>query len=919
MTITRMLSLSSVSFLLTAIGTFTLAPCQADEKITFDDHVKPVFAQRCAACHNPNDKSGDLDLTNYTALMQGGGSGAVIEPGDASSSYLYALVTHEDSPEMPPDSDPIPSPEIELVQKWIDGGALENKNSKAILPKKKKMAVVDFDPSQRPDIIPQPCRLSQEADVVPHRQPIVTAMATSPWAPLVAVAGAQQITLYDTRTQQLQGVLAFPEGQVNVLKFSRNGTLLLAGGGRGAANGVAIAWDIQTGERVIEITGEVDAVLAADINKDHSMIALGGPQRLVKVFDTDTGELKFEMKKHTDWVQTIEFSPDGVLLASGDRSGGVLVWEAFTGREYLDLRGHQGPINDVSWRIDSNVLATASDDTTIKLWEMENGGEVKSWGAHGGGVMDVEFTRDSRVVSCGKDNHSKVFDQAGKQLKAFPVQEVATAVTHCDETDRLITGNFAAQVAIHNLADDQLVGHLLQNPEPLAVRMATVEKQKAEIQAQYDAAVAAADAAKKALDEKIAQQNAAIAQQTEATAKLAELEKAIAQYQTDLAARQSEMKSATDIINQLTPGLANVGQAIEAIDRAQSTMKSEQLEASRSQLVTLKQEHEATLNANTQLAQNLKPQIEALQASLQQANAQQAESKSTLDQANQMVNQLKPVVEAMTQDHQTKAQAVATLQPNLQNSQQQYQALVAALEFEKAEQEILQRQKDSWALLEQQADAIDSADEMLASHQAAVNQQQAVIDGHQQQIDQWTAAIDQKNQMKTEWTNQSATLQQQQTAKQAEKANLEATDAKLQESLTALASALELDSQDEALKASQASLQQVIQQRKEQAAALTQQMAELEQQLANLNQQVATADGEIAQFQKQIQATMPQLTEASEALKPLVASRDQSQQTLDAAQKKLEQLSGDYQAIRGELLALRGVESNEAAVPVSTN
>lgn len=896
--------------------TWSIADVQGQEKVTFDDQIKPLFAQRCAACHNPNKKSGDLDVTNFTALMQGGGSGTVIEPGDAAASYLYALVTHEDSPEMPPDSEKIPDGEIQLLQKWIEGGALENKSSKAILPKKKKVAVVDFDPSQRPEIIPRPCRLSVEADVVPHRQPIVTAMATSPWASVAAVAGAQQVVLYDTQSLELLGVLAFPEGQVNVLKFSRNGTLLLAAGGRGAANGVAIAWDIQTGERVIEIKGEADAILAADINKDHSLIAVGGSQRLVKVFDTETGKLKFEMKKHTDWVQAIEFSPDGVLLASGDRSGGVLVWEAMTGREYLDLRGHSGPINDVSWRIDSNVLATASGDTSIKLWEMENGGQIKTWNAHGGGVQDVEFTRDSRIVSCGRDNHAKVFDQNGGQQKAYPVQQYATAVTHCDETDRLITGNFGAAVTVHQLADDQMVGQLSQNPPSLEARLADVQKQLQEVKAQYDAAVTAATAAKSNLDTKTTELNGNTNRLNELVAKLAELDKQIQQYKTNLESQQAQMTTATDIVNRLTPGLANVGQAIEAIDRAQSTMKSEQLEASRTQLVQLKQEQETQLATNTQLLQTLAPQVEQLKTTMATAMTQQQEMKTLQQQTQQVIDQMKPVVEQMTAEHQAKTQAVAQVKPGFDQVQQRHQYLVSAIDFEKAEQALLGQLDQAWKALEQHAEVIDARQTAVAERQVAVTQQEKQLNDRQAEVNQWNQAIADKGKSKEEWNSQIVALQNQMKQVAEQQNQSVATVGKLQESLQAMTGAVETSPSDEALKATKTQLEGLVTQRQQQIEALKKQMEEMAQQVAGFQQQVATADGEIQALQQNVQKAMPVIKELQDGLQPLMAAQQQAQQELETAEQKLQELTAAYQATRGELLSLRGVESE--TVPVST-
>ena len=91
------------------IAALAMLPCPASaEKITYDDHVLPILREKCLACHNPDKKEGDLDLGNYTNLMQGGGSGSVIAPGDSSGSYLYKLVTHEEEPAMPLESPKIP-------------------------------------------------------------------------------------------------------------------------------------------------------------------------------------------------------------------------------------------------------------------------------------------------------------------------------------------------------------------------------------------------------------------------------------------------------------------------------------------------------------------------------------------------------------------------------------------------------------------------------------------------------------------------------------------------------------------------------------------------------------------------------------------------------------------------------------------
>lgn len=492
-------------------GHVSAADKKMPPKITFDDHVKPIFRAKCFACHNTSKKSGGLDLTTFTALMQGGSSGEVIAPGNAGDSYLYGLVTHKSEPFMPPKSEKLAAASLETIRKWIDDGALENSGSKAIAVKKKfDLALESFTNARPAGPPPMPGRLSRQPVLRTDNTTAVTALATSPWAPLAAVAGQKQVFLYDTKSLSLLGVLPFPEGIPNVLKFSRNGSLLMAAGGKSGANGRAIVWDVKTGRRVIELGDEVDCVLAADISSDHRFIALGGPQKLVRIYSTETGKLIHEIKKHTDWVTAIEFSPDGVLLASGDRNGGTFIWEALTAREYLSLNGHKGQITGLSWRNDSNVVASCSEDATVKLWEMQNGAQIKNWGAHGGGTTAVEFTRDGRIATTGRDRTAKLWDQNGAAQRTFPAfADIALQVTHCDETNLVIAGDWSGAVRVWNAADGKQVGELSTNPQTIELRIAAVQADIAKLDTAAKSLAAAYTTSKQTADKIQADLNSA--------------------------------------------------------------------------------------------------------------------------------------------------------------------------------------------------------------------------------------------------------------------------------------------------------------------------------------------------------------------------------------------------------------------------
>ena len=218
-----------------------------------------MFERRCSVCHNSDRREGDLDLTSFVNLMQGGGSGSVLESGDPSGSYLYGLVTHAESPEMPPSGNKIPKPEIDLIAAWINGGLLENSGSKAAKAKPKRSLALDAAPTTRPEITPTPFRMSLEPAITP---PVgsVLALAANPWAPVIAVSTPRQILLYRSDRLELAGVLPNETGVAQSLSFSRNGELLLASGGRAGESGSVLMYDARTGEMMDRLGQERDSI-----------------------------------------------------------------------------------------------------------------------------------------------------------------------------------------------------------------------------------------------------------------------------------------------------------------------------------------------------------------------------------------------------------------------------------------------------------------------------------------------------------------------------------------------------------------------------------------------------------------------------------------------------------------------------------
>ena len=681
-------------------------------KITFDAHIMPIFRAKCLSCHNPNKKSSGLDLSSYTSLMVGGSSGEVIEPGSAEDSYLYMLVTHDSEPFMPPKSDKMPTDVLNQIRDWIDAGAPENAGSKPLLSKKPKFNLALAAPGGKPEVAPMPGRLSLEPLTHTTRTGAVTAMASNPWAPIIAIAGQKQILLYNSKTLGLVGTLAFPEGIAHSLKFSRNGNLLLAGGGRGAALGKTIVWDLKSGERIIEVGDELDTVLGADISADQTLIALGSSGKVVRVYSTLTGELEYEIpKKHTGWIYCVSFSPDGVLLATGDKNGGTFVWEAETGRQYLELKAHSQTIRGLSWRSDSNILASCSEDGSIRLWEMENGGQVKNWGAHGGGCMSVEFARDGRLLSCGRDKVTKLWDQNGKQLRAFEaLPEIALQVTFCDETNRAFAGDWNGEIRVWDATDGKRIANLTANPLRLSQRLEQSNKLLAELKAKHtpltQAAIASEAALKKVTTDLASGQKLMTDSKQGVETKTAQ----IAAYQKTIATLTTEYQAATKIVTALEPVVPLLNESLaKAQAAAAKATGDKELADLTAKLVTTSKARATSLDDNRKVAAAKTAELTKVKATMTTAEKELATAQANLKKAQDAIAKataaLKPARVKAAYDKtraEQSAQAVAGSEQQVKRWQEEIAFVKLLTELfakRSAAQEQLLTQQEQLALL----------------------------------------------------------------------------------------------------------------------------------------------------------------------------------------------------------------------------
>lgn len=104
-----------------------LAALALIETPSYTQHVKPIFDKRCLSCHSARKKGG-YSMVDYTSIMTTGDNAPVIVVGDAANSILAQMlrgIKTVAGGQMPP-SRPLPREQIELIERWINQGALDN-------------------------------------------------------------------------------------------------------------------------------------------------------------------------------------------------------------------------------------------------------------------------------------------------------------------------------------------------------------------------------------------------------------------------------------------------------------------------------------------------------------------------------------------------------------------------------------------------------------------------------------------------------------------------------------------------------------------------------------------------------------------------------------------------------------------------
>ncbi|MFK7911405.1 MAG: PSD1 and planctomycete cytochrome C domain-containing protein [Akkermansiaceae bacterium] len=118
-------------------------PCVAEEKISFNQQIRPILNSSCTKCHGGAIAEGNLSLVDRAQALGKGKSGKIaIVPGKPEQSEVYRrIITDDIDDKMPLQTgphaeEPLTSEQAELIRKWIEQGAKWEKHWAYIAPEK---------------------------------------------------------------------------------------------------------------------------------------------------------------------------------------------------------------------------------------------------------------------------------------------------------------------------------------------------------------------------------------------------------------------------------------------------------------------------------------------------------------------------------------------------------------------------------------------------------------------------------------------------------------------------------------------------------------------------------------------------------------------------------------------------------------
>ncbi|MEZ6126338.1 MAG: c-type cytochrome domain-containing protein [Planctomycetaceae bacterium] len=415
--------------------------------VSFSEHVAPIFARRCVACHNTRTASGQLNMDSFEALMQGGESGAVVSGHHADDSSLWAMIADGS---MPKDADPLTDEEKAVVKNWIDVGA-----------------PLDAGVSATAALFQVMPEVAQPLPPESYRVPIpVTATAFTADSEILASSGYHEVLLWKTSDGSLLRRISNVAERVYDLEFSGDGKVLAVAAGTPGQLGEVKLFDVADGSHKATLQRTQDAIFAVSFSPDGRLLAAAGADHRVSVMDVSSGEIRFTLEDHSDWVMDVSWSADGTRLVTASRDKTARVVDVAKGESIATFNGHGDTVYSAAFLADGQSVVSGGSDRQCRVWKVSDASEVRKIGGFGSEIFKVAVTADNHVFTACADRNAREHNLAdGKSIRTFSGHKDWVYTLSYNASKKLIaTGSYDGEIRVWNSEDGSVATSFIAIP-----------------------------------------------------------------------------------------------------------------------------------------------------------------------------------------------------------------------------------------------------------------------------------------------------------------------------------------------------------------------------------------------------------------------------------------------------------------------
>lgn len=453
---------------------------------SFSKDVLPILRAQCFGCHQDAKKQGGYLMTRFQDMLQGGESTSIaIVPGKANESHLIHEITPVDGKAaMPKTGKSLSEVEIDVIRRWIDGGAINDTQS--------------VGPRYSPTQLPEYAR--------PHT---ISGVDFSVDGTEIALTGFHETLVVDAETGKLKQRLVGLSPRVESLRYSPDGKWLAVASGEQGISGELQIWNVQTKQLERSLQVGSDTLFGVNWSPDSTLISFGMTDNTVRAVNL-AGEQKLYQRAHEDWPRATVFTPEGKHLISVSRDMTVKLIEVETER-FIDnitsitpgaLRGGvqsiashptrnevlvggadgtpkiyrvfrqtarvigddanlirqlenmQGRIFSVSISPNGQYLAAAStldNQSTVRVWSYDVDSTLPN---------EIKTIQAKRVASLKPDEKKKLEEFITEQPKIVATWSIPTAAVYAiamDSKGRLAAGGSDGRLRLWNCADQSQI------------------------------------------------------------------------------------------------------------------------------------------------------------------------------------------------------------------------------------------------------------------------------------------------------------------------------------------------------------------------------------------------------------------------------------------------------------------------------